>query len=66
MQAEAPAPGLAFPEDHPHYPRGTLLFWLLRLETRGESLGVALSGGPVLISAGMGVKFGPCAWRGVR
>lgn len=42
----------------------TLFFWLLRLETRGEELGVALKERPVLISAGVGIKFGPCAGSG--
>ena len=43
-----------------------MLFWPLRLETRGERLGVALGEASVLTSAGRGVRFGPCAGHRVR
>ena len=44
---EVGGPGLEFSEDHHHWPVGTLLVWLLRLESRGERFGVALGERPV-------------------
>lgn len=65
-QAEATAPGLELPETNIITSGWTVLFWPLRLETRGERLGVALREGLVLTSAGRGIRFGLCARHGVR